>query len=71
LYDFLGGKWAKIANFISGRTENSIKNRFYSTLRRKAAEKTKIDMMISSSDKIKSKGNVIFLFILIIFNLLV
>jgi len=41
LYDILGGKWAKIAVYVLGRTENSIKNRFYSTLRRKAAEKMK------------------------------
>jgi len=41
LYDLLGGKWAKIAVHVIGRSENSIKNRFYSTLRRKAAEKTK------------------------------
>lgn len=41
LYDKLGGKWAKIAVIICGRTENSIKNRFYSTLRRKASEKLK------------------------------
>ena len=40
-YKSLGGKWSKIALFIQGRTENSIKNRFYSTLRRKAAEKNK------------------------------
>jgi len=41
LYKKLGGKWSKIALSIQGRTENSIKNRFYSTLRRKAVEQAK------------------------------
>jgi hypothetical protein len=30
----LGSSWSKIAQRINGRTENSIKNRFYSTLRK-------------------------------------
>jgi hypothetical protein len=34
-----GSKWSKIAINLPGRTENSIKNRFYSTLRRISAEK--------------------------------
>lgn len=38
LFKKLGSKWSIISNYISGRTENSIKNRFYSTLRRIAAE---------------------------------
>ena len=29
-----GGKWANIANLLEGRTDNSVKNRFYSTLRK-------------------------------------
>jgi len=41
LYQKLGGKWSKIALSVNGRTENSIKNRFYSTLRRKAVEQAK------------------------------
>jgi hypothetical protein len=41
LYNEYGSKWAKIASFLKGRTENSIKNRFYSTLRRLAYEKQK------------------------------
>ena len=36
-----GSKWSKIAAQFEGRTENSIKNRFYSTLRRIHAEKKK------------------------------
>jgi hypothetical protein len=44
LYDNLGGKCAKIVVHLSGRTENSIKNRFYSTLRRKASENIKNDL---------------------------
>ncbi len=41
LFSEFGSKWSKIASFFSGRTENSIKNRFYSTLRRIHAEKKK------------------------------
>jgi len=42
LYQKNGSSWSKIAKFIPGRTENAIKNRFYSTLRRLAADKKKI-----------------------------
>lgn len=34
LFSLQGSKWSKIAEHFQGRTENSIKNRFYSTLRR-------------------------------------
>ncbi len=34
LFNKYGSKWCQIANYFEGRTENSIKNRFYSTLRR-------------------------------------
>jgi hypothetical protein len=34
LYERYGTKWSKISKFFKGRTENSLKNRFYSTLRK-------------------------------------
>ena len=36
-----GSKWSKMAKELPGRTENSIKNRFYSTLRRISSETMK------------------------------
>ena len=39
LYNKFGSQWSKISLHMPTRTENSIKNRFYSTLRRIAAEK--------------------------------
>jgi hypothetical protein len=38
LYTQIGSKWSTIAEQFKGRTENSIKNRFYSTLRRIASK---------------------------------
>jgi hypothetical protein len=34
LYNSLGGKWCQMSAFLPGRSENSIKNRFYSNLRK-------------------------------------
>ena len=45
LYSYIGGKWSKIAKYFSNRTENSIKNRFYSSLRKLYSEKEKVNNM--------------------------
>lgn len=42
LFSIQGSKWSKIAEHFHGRTENSIKNRFYSTLRRIGSKYTNI-----------------------------
>ena len=41
LYSLYGGRWSKISLNFPNRTENSIKNRFYSSLRKLYAEKAK------------------------------
>jgi len=42
-FEKYGSKWSQISSKLSGRSENSIKNRFYSTLRRISLEKNKVD----------------------------
>lgn len=41
LYKKYGSAWSKIARHFDGRTENSIKNRFYSTIRRLALDRSR------------------------------
>lgn len=56
LFKKLGSKWSTISNYIAGRTENSIKNRFYSTLRRIACELKRIDRdPLKEDDEISEK----------------
>lgn len=43
LYRQLGSSWSKIAKSVPGRTENSVKNRFYSTLRKIVRAKKLVD----------------------------
>jgi hypothetical protein len=59
-YKEYGSKWARIASFLKGRTENSIKNRFYSTLRRIAYENQKKDITQNiSREKVVSQKDLI------------
>ena len=41
MYEENGSQWSKIAKSFQGRTENSLKNRFYSTLRKIETERKK------------------------------
>ena len=56
LYARLGAKWTLIANEFSGRTENSVKNRFYSTLRRIAAEQVRLQQGTVSRETLKTEN---------------
>lgn len=48
LYNQLGPKWSDIAKNVTGRTENSVKNRFYSTVRRMQQGNDKVSTEPSS-----------------------
>lgn len=53
LYMQYGSSWSKIAKHLKGRTENSIKNRFYSTIRKIAADRKKINQ-VKQEDKLQT-----------------
>jgi hypothetical protein len=55
LFSQFGSQWSKISMYFEKRTENSIKNRFYSTLRRIAAEKKKDEGTEEEKKRSKSK----------------
>jgi hypothetical protein len=59
LYMEIGSKWSNIAEQFKGRTENSIKNRFYSTLRRIASRFNSKDakIILSNNNNNKQKEN--------------
>jgi hypothetical protein len=54
LFTQFGSQWSKINLYFERRTENSIKNRFYSTLRRIAAEKRKESSVSESTCELSS-----------------
>ena len=58
LYSQYGGKWSKIALNFPNRTENSIKNRFYSSLRKLYSERAKQESMLMQSENISTKTSV-------------
>jgi hypothetical protein len=50
LYATLGPKWTDIAKNLPGRTENSIKNRFYSCARKRKAAYYDVDFLLNLTD---------------------
>lgn len=53
LYMQYGSSWSKIAKHLKGRTENSIKNRFYSTIRKIAADRKKLNQVKEEDNSFK------------------
>ena len=49
----IGSQWTKIAEYLPGRTENSIKNRYYCTLRKfSAVPKKKVSLPVPATEDI-------------------
>ena len=59
LYKIYGSKWSMISGKFSGRSENDVKNRFYTTLKRVATRAQLEDPARYSSTFIKSKDNLV------------
>ena len=59
LFNEFGCKWSKINLFFIGRTENSVKNRFYSTLRRLFGDKKKLNQFNSENNEKKLKDTLL------------
>lgn len=55
LYLEYGSSWSKIAGFFQDRTENSIKNRFYSTIRKLYSDQKKLEKELSGIGKKRAK----------------
>ena len=55
LYLEYGSSWSKIAGFFQDRTENSIKNRFYSTIRKLYSDQKKLEKELSGIGKKRTK----------------
>ncbi len=59
LYKSMGAHWAAIAKHLPGRSENDIKNRFYTTLKRVATQAQLEDPVKYGSKFVKCKKNLL------------
>ena len=53
-HEFYGNQWTEIARFLPGRTDNSVKNYFYTSLRRKMRRYNKL---VPAEEKVLMSAN--------------